>query len=81
MCLVKMYKCISLWLIVLTIIMTFCVSHQKLLNDDDNDTRTDANENIDKAVVADNDVEDGVMRNHHHNDSAVRGTQSTDLGE
>lgn len=48
-----MYKCISLWLIVLTIIMTFCVSHQKQIDNESvannllaDDTRLNDTENI-----------------------------------
>ena len=36
-----MYKCISLWLIVLTIIMTFCVSHQNQIDNGPSESTAD----------------------------------------
>lgn len=64
----KMYKCISLWLIVLTIIMTFCVSHQKQLDDD---PASDANRLI----------KDDTTRNYHHNNESADNAESISLGE
>lgn len=43
-------KCISLWLIVLTIIMTFCVSHQNQLDDDNKANYTSDDTNVFEAV-------------------------------
>lgn len=65
--LVTMYKCISLWLIVLTIIMTFCVSHQKQL---DNDPDSDSAANM---LVTNDDA----MRQHENGSTS----DSTNLGE
>lgn len=69
-----MYKCISLWLIVLTIIMTFCVSHQRQLDRDPKGEVSVANK-----VVTNNDVKDDAMKNHEN--GSVKGTESTSLGE
>lgn len=69
-----MYKCISLWLIVLTIIMTFCVSHQKQL---DNDAKNDAN--VANNLVTTNDMRDDAMRNHEN--GSAKSTESTNLGK
>jgi hypothetical protein len=38
-----MYKCISLWLIVLTIIMTICVSHENQLATTNGNLATESN--------------------------------------
>jgi hypothetical protein len=68
-----MYKCISLWLIVLTIIMTFCVSHQK---QPDNDPQSDAN----VANILLSDGKNDIAMKNPENDS-VNNTESTILGK
>lgn len=51
--------------------MTFCVSHQKQLN---NDPESDANELITKDAVKDDAP-------RHHENGTLRFTESTNLGE
>lgn len=69
-----MCKCINLWSIVLTIIMTFCVSHQKQL---DRESKSDSGAG--GKVVTNNDVKDDSLK--HNENGAVKVTESTTLGE
>jgi ribosomal protein L12E/L44/L45/RPP1/RPP2 len=73
-------KCISLWLIVLIIIMTFCVSHQKQLNilDDDDD----ANKiRMSTAFKGGDDVNVAEIIATAQQNLSTIGTSSTNLGE
>lgn len=54
--------------------MTFCVSHQKQL---DNDAKNDAN--VANNLVTTNDMRDDAMRNHEN--GSAKSTESTNLGK
>lgn len=70
-------KCISLWIIVLTIIMTFCVSHQNQL-DDDNKANYTQNNGDDANVATQN--HENIMESSIQNNISVMG-DGTNLGE
>ena len=71
-------KCISLWIIVLTIIMTFCVSHQNQLDDDNKANYTQ--NNGDDVNVAQTQNHENIMESSIQNNISVMG-DSTNLGE
>jgi len=74
-------KCISLWLIVLTIIMTFCVSHQNQLNDDNKANYTQNNgDYVNVAEISRTQNHESTMESTIQNNISVMG-DSTNLGE
>lgn len=78
-------KCISLWLIVLIIIMTFCVTHQNQLNDDNKVNYTKNNgDDVNVAEIAQTQNHENIMTESIQNTiSVMKGSidDSTILGE
>lgn len=70
-------KCISLWIIVLTVIMTFCVSHQNQL-DDDSIANYTQNNGDDVNVATQN--HENIMESSIQNNISVM-EDGTNLGE
>ena len=74
-------KCISLWLIVLTIIMTFCVSHQNQLDDDNKANYTQNNgDDVNVAKISQTQNHQNIIESSIQNNISVMG-DSTNLGE
>ncbi|XP_070499901.1 uncharacterized protein [Chironomus tepperi] len=72
-------KCISLWLIVLTIIMTFCVSHQNQLDDDNKANYTQNNgDDVNVAEISQTQNHKNIMESSIQNNISVMG-DSTNL--